>query len=138
VTKGGKTMNFGHLMSSNLYVVSTEPANANVASSKASLEVWHCRYGHINYKNINILLQKKMVNGMSCSEGNTHQQCEACAKAKMHRISVPKKSFSKTTRPLELIHIDVCGPMNIDPIGGSKYVLTFTDDYSSHIIFSSE
>jgi hypothetical protein len=131
--KSGKTMNFGHLIRSNLYAVNTKPDYANVASSKASLEVWHCRYGHINYKNINTLSQKKAVNGMSCSEGNTHQQCGACAKAKTHQIPVPKQSSSKTTRPLELIHSDVCGPMNVDSIGGSKYVLTFTDDYSRYV-----
>ena len=41
-----KTMNIGHLTNSNLYVINTEPDFANVASSKASLEVWHCRFGH--------------------------------------------------------------------------------------------
>ncbi len=79
VTKDSKMMNIGHLISSNLYVVNTEHDCANVASSKASLQVWHCRYGHINYKNVNVLSQKKMVDSMSCSEGNSHQQCEACA-----------------------------------------------------------
>ena len=133
VTKDGKTMNIGHLVSSKLYVVNTEPDCANVASSKASLEVWHCRYGHINYKNINMLSQKKMVNGMSCSEGNTHQQCEACARAKMHRVPVPKVSQNKSSRPLQLVHSDVCGPMNVNSIGGSKYVLTFTDDYTKYV-----
>ena len=33
------------------------------------------------------------------------------------------------------MHTDVCGPMNVDSIGGSKYMLTFTDDYTRYITF---
>lgn len=133
ITKDEKTMNIGHLTNSNLYVINTEPDYANVASSKASLEVWHCRFGHINHKYVNDLSQKKMVTGMSCSKEETDQHCEACAKAKMHRVPVPKASRSKSSRPLQLIHSDVCGPMNVNSIAGSKYVLSFTDDYTKYV-----
>ena len=133
VTKDKKPMNIGHLANSNLYVINTEPDFANVASSKASLEVGHCRFGHINYKYVNELSQKKMVVGMNCSKEDTNQQCEACAKAKMHRVPVPKASRNRSSRPLQLVHSDVCGPMNVNSIGGSKYVLSFTDDYTKYV-----
>ena len=133
VTKDGKTINIGRLLNNNLYVINTEPDCANIASSKASLEVWHCRYGHINYKYVNELSQKKMVVGMSCLEKDTDHQCEACAQAKMHRVPVPKVSRNKSSRPLQLIHSDVCGPMNVNSIGGSKYILSFTDDYTKYV-----
>ena len=133
VTKDKKTMNIGHLTNNNLYVINTEPDFANVASSKASLEVWHCRFGHINYKYVNELSQKKTVVGMNCSKEDTNQQCEACAKAKMHRVPVPKASRNRSSRPLQLVHSDVCGPMNVNSIGGSKYVLSFTDDYTKYV-----
>ena len=71
-----------------------------------------------------------MVVGMNCSKDVGNQQCEACAKAKMHRVPVPKASRNKSSRPLQLVHSDVCGPMNVDSIGGSKYVLSFTDDFT--------
>ena len=32
--------------------------------------------------------------------------------------------------PLELVHTDVCGSMNISSIGGNNYFLTFIDDFS--------
>ena len=47
----------------------------------------------------------------------------------MHKIPFPKK----TSQALELIHSDLCGPMNVESIGGSKYVLTFTDDYTRYV-----
>ena len=33
---------------------------------------------------------------------------------------------------LEIIHTDVCGPMNIEARGGYRYFLTFTDDLSRY------
>ena len=32
--------------------------------------------------------------------------------------------------PLEIVHFDICGPMQTSSIGGYKYFLTFIDDYS--------
>ena len=58
---------------------------------------------------------------------------EACAKAKMHRVPVPKASRNRSSRPLQLVHSDVCGPMNVNLIGGSQYVLSFTDDYTKYV-----
>ena len=36
----------------------------------------------------------------------------------------------RTKKPLEIIHLDLCGPMQTPSIGGSNYLLTFIDDYS--------
>ena len=33
---------------------------------------------------------------------------------------------------LEIIHTDVCGPMNIEARGGYRYFLNFTDDLSRY------
>ena len=33
---------------------------------------------------------------------------------------------------LEIIHIDVCGPMSVDARGGYRYFLTFTDNLSRY------
>ena len=33
---------------------------------------------------------------------------------------------------LELVHTDVCGPMNIEARGGYEYYITFIDDYSRY------
>ena len=33
----------------------------------------------------------------------------------------------------ELIHTDVCGPMPINSVRGSRYFVTFTDDYTHYM-----
>ena len=47
-----------------------------------------------------------------------------------------KRPFSgkgiKANQPLELIHSDVCGPMNVKVRGGYEYFVIFIDDYSRY------
>ena len=60
------------------------------------------------------------------------RQCEGCAFGKQHRNPFPKKSEHESSQLLELIHTDVCGPISIDSVGGSRYFVTFIDDYSKY------
>ena len=39
----------------------------------------------------------------------------------------------KTSRPLEIVHTDIMGPMNPKSKGGALHVLTFIDDYSRFV-----
>ena len=47
-----------------------------------------------------------------------------------------KRPFSgkglRANQPLELIHSDVCGPMNVKARCGCEYFVTFIDDYSRY------
>ena len=98
------------------------------------LWLWHNRYGHLGYDNILALKDKAMVNGMNIeiADGVDRKSCDGCALGKQHRQPFPKKSEHKTCRPLELIHTDVCGPMSIPSVGGSRFFVTFIDDYSRY------
>lgn len=51
-------------------------------------------------------------------------------KGKQNKESIPKASTWKTSRGLQLVHTDICGP--ITPISTSKkrYMINFIDDYS--------
>ena len=42
----------------------------------------------------------------------------------------PAKNVMTTTRPLEMLHMDLFGPVSYISIGGNKYGLVIVDDYS--------
>ena len=133
ISKNERKATIGHLVDSKLYVVNTD-GEAHIASTTSQLlEQWHCRFGHLNYSYIDRLIKGKLVEGMSCSSGEVNRECEACAQGKMHRIPFPKKGEKETHQALQLVHSDLCGPMNVDSVGRSKYVLTFTDDYTRYV-----
>ncbi|KAI3669130.1 hypothetical protein L6452_40354 [Arctium lappa] len=58
--------------------------------------------------------------------------CSACELGKMKRSSFKSKTESSTSSALELIHMDLCGPMRTSSINDKKYVLVMIDDYSRY------
>ena len=46
------------------------------------------------------------------------------------RSSFKSKFLVTTSRPLELIHMDLCGPMRTQSRSGKRYVFVIVDDYS--------
>ena len=59
------------------------------------------------------------------------ETCGPCLMGKM--TNTPCFSMMKRASDLlEMIHTDVCGPMNVEARGGYRYFLTFTDDLSRH------
>ena len=96
------------------------------------MQTWHCRYGHLNYGYVNKLLSKDLVEGMKYSDTKSTKECQACALGKMHMNAFPNQSMNRATEILQIIHSDVCGPMQVDSMGGSRYMLTFIDDFSRY------
>ncbi|MCO5600104.1 hypothetical protein L7F22_054212 [Adiantum nelumboides] len=96
---------------------------------------WHFRLGHPHVQEMKTLRRFNMAEGFT-SQISGIELCEACIYGKLSRTKFPK-SRSKTTRLLELIHSDVCGPMQTASLTGNLYYLTFIDDFSkyTHIYF---
>ena len=49
---------------------------------------------------------------------------------RQHRERFPHRSETRSAKSGERIHFDLMGPMQQNSLGGSRYALVFTDDYS--------
>lgn len=78
------------------------------------------------------MLNKNLVNGMSFDCNENVKNCETCIKGKMTRLPFPECSGLRTNDLLEIVHSDVCGPMKEETIAGSRYFITFVDDFSKY------
>jgi transposase InsO family protein len=58
------------------------------------------------------------------------QPCVSYIQWKQNRRCFPKNKSKTATGKLEPIHTDICGPMNTKSWNGSKYLLTFIDDFA--------
>ena len=63
---------------------------------------------------------------------NEHLECSACALGKQHRNEFPAHQEKRQTGLLELIHTDLCGPVQTRSLGGASQFLTFIDDRSRY------
>jgi len=96
------------------------------------IHVWHNRMGHRDPQAIKNLEKQDRASGINIKSCQYSKVCECCIETKMIRKSFPKKSDSKTTEVLDLVHTDVCGPMQTTTPGGKRYFLTMIDDYSKY------
>jgi hypothetical protein len=79
-----------------------------------------------------MLLQRKIMVESILVMKNDHFPCEACALGKKHGEECPIHTEKIQTYILELIHTDVCGPMQTRSLGGASYFLIFVDDRSRY------
>jgi hypothetical protein len=89
---------------------------------------WHERFGHLNMARLKEL--DATVDGMNLKEVPLHHVCEACIEGKHQRTFFPKDEVTRASKLLELVHSDVCGPMKTTSLGGTRYFVTFIDDFS--------
>ncbi|GJR62040.1 putative ribonuclease H-like domain-containing protein [Tanacetum coccineum] len=101
-------------------------ANATTDESK----LWHRRLGHVNFKNINKLVKGHLVRGLPSKVFVNDHTCVACKKGKQHKASCKAKLERTIRKPLELLHMDLFGPVSVESINKKKYCLVVTDDFS--------
>ncbi|KAA0040701.1 gag/pol protein [Cucumis melo var. makuwa] len=64
-------------------------------------------------------------------EANSLPSSDSYLEGKMTKRSFTRKGLRAKT-PLELVHSDLCGPMNVKARGGYEYFINFIDDYSRY------
>ncbi|GJT33050.1 putative ribonuclease H-like domain-containing protein [Tanacetum coccineum] len=101
-------------------------ANATADESK----LWHRRLGHVNFKNINKLVKGHLVRGLPLKVFVNDHTCVACKKGKQHKASCKAKLERIIRNPLELLHMDLFGPVSVESINKKRYCLVVTDDFS--------
>jgi hypothetical protein len=58
--------------------------------------------------------------------------CSACQAGKQVGNTHPKKSMMSTSKPFELLHMDLFGPTTYTSIGGNNYGFVIVDDFSTY------
>lgn len=125
------TMKFKVITPSNLHENGNKK-EVEAATITESIDTWHQKLAHQNLTRVKQVLKDFNIK----TNGEEHTFCDACAVGKIHRLPFPK-SNTKTDRIGEIIHADVCGPMQVKTMRCSRYFLLLKDDFSHfrHIYF---
>nr|GEV07614.1 ribonuclease H-like domain-containing protein [Tanacetum cinerariifolium] len=100
--------------------------------AKATLDesnIWHRRFGHINFKTMNKLVKGNLVRGLPSKVFENNHTCVDCKKGKQHRASCKSKPISSVSHPLQRLHMDLFGPTFIKSLNKKSYCIVVTDDY---------
>nr|GEV13572.1 reverse transcriptase domain-containing protein [Tanacetum cinerariifolium] len=92
----------------------------------------HRRLSHLNFGTINQLTLKDLVDGNLKFKYDKDHLYSACEQGKSKKASFPQKFIPGTDSKLELLHMNLCGPMRVASINGKKYILVIVDDYSRY------
>lgn len=116
-------------LSNKLYVMDTSSEVVHLTSSSQndSTYLWHLRMGHLNVTDVKKL--PVYTDGVTLSEDTSNVTCTQCMEGKQARLPFNHVG-SRATRPLELIHSDLCGPMENSSFAGMKYFITYIDDFT--------
>nr|GEX97477.1 hypothetical protein [Tanacetum cinerariifolium] len=115
---------------SDLYTISLQETTSSTLiclMAKASLTqawLWHRRLSHFNFDYINLLSKKDVVIGLPKLKYVKDQLCFSCEVSKSKRNSFKTKTVPSSKGRLNLLYMDLCGPMRVASINGKKYILS--------------
>nr|GEZ03550.1 hypothetical protein [Tanacetum cinerariifolium] len=118
-----------NLLTGNLYTISLQETRSStpicfiVKASPTQAWLWHQRLSHLNFDYINLLSQKDIMIGLPKLKYVMDQLCSSCEVSKEKKSSFKSKALPSSKGRLNLLHIDLCGPMLVASINGKKYIL---------------
>nr|GEX57879.1 retrovirus-related Pol polyprotein from transposon TNT 1-94 [Tanacetum cinerariifolium] len=123
---------------SDLYTISLQestsltPLCLMAKASPTQAWLWHRRLSHLNFDNINFLSKKDIMIGLPKLKYVKDQLCSSCELSKAKRSSFKSKAIPSSKGQLNLLYMDLCGPIRVASINGKKYILVIVDDYSRY------
>ncbi|KAK1615908.1 hypothetical protein QYE76_021425 [Lolium multiflorum] len=121
----------------NLYVVDfsrTTTTSAMCLFGKADVGwLWHLRLAHLNMRTLRSLHKGNHIVGLTENVSFAKDRvCRACVEGKIHDSPHPRKNIISSKRILELLHVDLFGPVSHASLGAKKHCLVIVDDYSRY------
>ena len=130
INKGSETFVVGKKCN-RLYklLITVEKGDIASVARELNFDVWHQRIGHQNQNYVKKFLKHFEIE--NCIKSDTKTICEHCVMGKQSRKPF-KLSSTETNEIGDIIHSDVCGPMEVESLGGNRYYVLFEDDYSNY------
>ncbi|MCO5601449.1 hypothetical protein L7F22_055572 [Adiantum nelumboides] len=113
----------------NTVIASTSIITLYLTKTVSTL-MWHYRLGHINGHTLQRMAKHGLCSGLPPNLSSI-DLCEGCIMGKASHKPF-HRSQSRSSQLNQLVHSDLCGPMESASITGSLYFLTFIDDFSRY------
>ena len=88
------------------------------------------KLGHLHLRGMKKIISMEAVRGIPRLHIDEGRVCGECQVGKQTRMSHPKSRHLTTSKVLELLHMDLMGPMQVESLGGKRYAYVVVDDFS--------
>jgi hypothetical protein len=102
LAKGVRTKN-------NVYILKEDKEKCCLRKIEESW-LWHRRLGHLNFDDIVKLKNEGVVKDLPKLSKPNKSLCASCQMGNLTHAQFKSKSFTSSEKPLQLVHIDLCGP----------------------------
>ncbi|KAJ9552993.1 LOW QUALITY PROTEIN: hypothetical protein OSB04_017038 [Centaurea solstitialis] len=92
--------------------------------------LWHTWFCHLNFHTLEKLVRLKLIKGLPEMKFEKDHLCSACEMGKLKRSSYKTKSDPSFDQPLQMLHVDLFGPIAVQSLNGKKYILVLVDEFS--------
>jgi len=129
-----KDVMFKGLRVNNVYVLDLDDVSSSgvkclIAKNEDSW-LWNRRISHVHFDLLNKIVSKDLVVGLPKIKFENDRLCDACQKGEQTRVSFKPKKFVSTSKPLELLHLDLFGPSGTRSLASNYYGFVIVDDFS--------
>jgi hypothetical protein len=129
-----KNVMFKGLRVDNVYVLDLDDVSSSgdkylIVKNEDSW-LWHKRLSHVHFDLLNKVMSKDLVIGLLKIKFEKDKLCDACQKGNQTRVSFKPKNIVSTSKPLELLHLDLFGLSRTKSPGGKYYGFVIVDDFS--------
>jgi hypothetical protein len=102
--------------------------------------LWHYMLAHVGMRNLHKLQKEGRILGLMNIAFEKDRPCGACQTGNQVGAAHHAKNIMITTRLLEMLCMDLFGPIIYISISGNKYGLVIVDDYSDFtwVFFSQD
>jgi len=149
ISKAGVRRELGHRYGRLYYLTNNKrqgernervEANLGLASNRSgstTIEVWHRRFCHRTLDDASAKYISAKVRDMDITDKEKQKTtiCGICAVGRQHKESTTGVR-EMANEVLEIVHSDLCGPMQTIGLSGERYFITFIDERSGRISLS--
>lgn len=114
---------------SNVYIIEENNEACHISKIEES---WLCNriLRHINFDHVIKLRKREVVRDFPTIKNPPNTMCKSCQLGKQTRTTFKSKDQLSTSKPLELVHMDLCEPSRTNAPGGESYFMLIIDDFS--------
>lgn len=140
IDKNNRTVVMGYRKNSSLTQIAIKPVDEEghafgptgfTSKTSPGLRMLHERLGHVGVDRIKSMMMNGSADGIDVKEFETFT-CEGCLMGKMKRKSLKKLAATRSCKPGEFIHSDICGPMSVESLAKSRYFVMFKCEASGY------